>query len=103
MFFIKITAAFICLFGLFLIKKDKIIRSLRKIGILRKPKISMEQALNIANREYSKRWGSQGWQPQIYDNMRSWMVITRKNTKGAPVIIIDNITGNISKVFELRR
>lgn len=77
------------------------IKFLRTILLIPKPKITEDEALQIAHEAY-KNYGKQ-WNPEIIEELRNWLVINPKKTLGAARIVIDQQTGKVVSVSVLPR
>lgn len=74
----------------------KIIGVLRKVCILKEPRISKEHALEIGKLEYEKR-GCNGWNPTILEQRKAWMIWANKNVVGPTWLKIDKKSGEVLK------
>lgn len=74
---------------------------LRRILFIPKPKITADEALKIAHKEYEKH--GKEWDPEIVEGLKNWTVINPKYTLGAARIVINQQSGRIVRFSMLPR
>jgi len=67
---------------------------LRKLLRIPPPRISREQALQIAKAD-AEKWGTGVGKTAALEGLRRWIVLTHSDTRGSPCIYIDNQTGDV--------